>query len=90
MAGHGKLCSNAIMRKQGTQNAIRLRLAYNVRRLRLAAGISQDELSAKSGLATRHLQKIEAGSVNITLNTAAALADGLGVDVHILFAKSSS
>lgn len=48
--------------------------------------MTQDQLAERAGLATRHLQKLEAGTVNATFKTMAALAAGLGVDVGELFA----
>ena len=64
--------------------ALQQRLATNIRRLRQSRSLSQDELSSRAGLAVRHLQKLEAGEINATLRTLAALAGALHVDPEIL------
>lgn len=56
------------------------RLAVNIRLLRRARNLSQEELSSATGLAVRHLQKVEAGEVNVTLRTLVSLAGALDVD----------
>lgn len=53
------------------------RLAANTRALRRICGMTQEELAHSASLAPRHLQKIEAGQVNVTLRTIAALASAL-------------
>ena len=53
------------------------RVGANVRVLRERRGLTQDHLAYVAGLATRHLQKIEAGQVNVTLRTIARLAAAL-------------
>ena len=42
----------------------------NVRRERVRKGLTQDELAEKAEIATRNLQKIEAGEINILVTTA--------------------
>ena len=59
----------------------RRRVARHVRRLRAARGLTQEALAGMAGVAARHLQRIEAGGMNPTLETLARLADALGVDV---------
>ena len=54
-------------------------LAVAVRCRRTELDLSQEELAAKVGIATRHLQKIEAAEVNVTLRTLSKLAAGLGL-----------
>jgi transcriptional regulator with XRE-family HTH domain len=41
----------------------------NVRRERCAKGLTQDELAELADIATRNLQKVEAGELNILLTT---------------------
>jgi predicted transcriptional regulator len=41
----------------------------NVRRERCALGLTQDELAERAEIATRNLQKVEAGELNILLTT---------------------
>jgi transcriptional regulator with XRE-family HTH domain len=42
----------------------------NVRRERVRKGMTQDELAERAEIATRNLQKIEAGEINVLLTTA--------------------
>jgi transcriptional regulator with XRE-family HTH domain len=42
----------------------------NVRRERVRKKLTQDELAERAEIATRNLQKIEAGEINILLTTA--------------------
>jgi transcriptional regulator with XRE-family HTH domain len=41
----------------------------NVRRQRVRKGMTQEQLAEKAEIATRNLQKIEAGEINILLTT---------------------
>ena len=41
----------------------------NVRRERTAKGLTQDKLAESAGIATRNLQKVEAGKLNILFTT---------------------
>ena len=72
--------------RRGARAPVQLqrRLAANVRLLRQGRNLSQDELSSRAGLAVRHLQKVEAGEVNVTLKTLDALAAALDVDPQVL------
>ena len=64
---------------QHGHEAVARALAGAIRRCRADLGLSQEELAARVGIATRHLQKIEAGEVNVTLRTLAKLATAVGV-----------
>ena len=55
--------------------------------LRQAAGLTQSALASRSGINLRQIQKIEAGEIkmeNITLQTAARLAQALGITMEEL------
>jgi transcriptional regulator with XRE-family HTH domain len=67
--------------------AAQTRLATNLRLLRKRRRMTQEELAGRCGLATRHLQKIEAGEVNVTLRTLAVLASVLRVELNQLLAS---
>jgi transcriptional regulator with XRE-family HTH domain len=60
------------------------RVGVAVRRLREDRGLTQEQLANAAGLAARHVQKIEAGEVNVTLRTLVCLGTALGVDAGIL------
>jgi len=53
------------------------RYGANLRRERMAAGMTQEKLSELADLNIRTLQKIEAGQTNILLTTAIRLKDSL-------------
>lgn len=62
------------------------RVGLNLRTLRERRGLTQDRLAHLADLATRHLQKIEAGQVNVTLRTVARLGAALDVEAGALVA----
>ncbi len=59
-----------------------------VRALRLAAGMTQEDLSERCGLFRTYMSRIETGKANPTLTMIHALADSLGVSVIALFEPS--
>ena len=66
-------------------NTARALLARNVRRIRLARGMTQERLSHESGVMQSHLSEIEAGKRNATVDLVGAVALALGVPVAMLF-----
>ncbi|WP_051026744.1 helix-turn-helix domain-containing protein [Nocardia higoensis] len=56
----------------------------NVRRIRLARGMSQEALAEQVGLHRTYWGGIERGRRNLTLRGVERIADMLGVDVHAL------
>ncbi len=59
------------------------RLARQVFDLRKAAGLTQRQLAANSGVQQADISRIEAGDANPTLATIAALAYALGAEVAL-------
>lgn len=58
-----------------------------LKELRLAAGLTQQQLAAESGVNIRQIQRVESGSSdagNLTARNLLAIADALGVDPHSL------
>ncbi len=53
-------------------------LGANVRRARVARGLTQEKLAESVGLNPRTVQKIEAGRLNILVTTLARLQQALG------------
>jgi transcriptional regulator with XRE-family HTH domain len=49
----------------------------NVRRERVRRGLTQEKLAERADIATRNLQKIEAGEINILVTTAFRIQLGL-------------
>lgn len=56
-----------------------------VRELRLAAGLTQEDLAARCGLFRTYMSRIETGNANPTLTMIHALATSLAVPVPALF-----
>lgn len=59
-------------------------IADNVRRLRKAKGLSQEELAEVCGYHRTYVGGIERGERNITIATLEALAGALGVEPQLL------
>jgi len=64
--------------------SLRRVLSRKVRRRREQMQLTLETASARSGVHWRHWQKIEAGEVNVTLETLARLAKALDVHVYVL------
>lgn len=56
-------------------------LAHRLKARRIDLGLTQEELADRAGLNPRHVQKLEAGELNVTIGTLASLA--LALDVTI-------
>lgn len=66
---------------------IKQRFGLAVKDRRKAADISQEELAMRIGADQAYVSRIEAGQMNVTLETAEQIATALGVDVVTLFKK---
>ncbi len=62
------------------------RLGANLRRIREERGFSQEQISERAGCAVRHVQRIESGTVNVSLRLLTALAAAVDTDVGELLA----
>ncbi len=67
-----------------TQPYLRTTLARCVRETRLALGWSQQALGARSGISRQMVTRVEAGTVNVSIDVAAALIDALGLRVELV------
>lgn len=56
-------------------------IARRVRACRKTLCLTQEELAYRAGLNSRHIQKVEAGELNVTISTLYALAVALGVNI---------
>ena len=66
-------------------------LQINLKRLRLAAGLTQQALSEKAGIEYKYYQKIESGRwPGVQLRTVDKLAAALGVEVAVLFQRQDA
>lgn len=63
------------------------RIAANVRQRREERGLTQESLAAVARLHGRHLQRIESGAANVTLESLVRLAEALDVDPTDLLEK---
>ena len=63
------------------------KFGYNVRTLRRALELTQQELADKSDLNRTYLVRVESGDRNVTLNTANRIAGALGTDVVTLLSE---
>ena len=62
------------------------RVAHNLKRLRLARGISQESLAVDSGVSATYVSQIETLTYNPTVAILDRLAATMGVDISELFA----
>lgn len=60
-------------------------MEYYVARVRVSKGMSLRELAEKSNVAKSHIQKIEVGEANPSLEVMCRLAEALGCEVTELF-----
>ena len=64
-------------------------LGWNLRRLRVAKGLSQERLALASGIDRAYVGRVERGEENVTINVIAAVAEILEVPVSDLFMRPS-
>lgn len=62
-----------------------VRVARNVRRLRVALGLSQEDLAGKAELDRTYVSRIERGTDNPTVAVLEKLAKALAADIAELF-----
>jgi transcriptional regulator with XRE-family HTH domain len=60
------------------------RFGRNLRRARLGASLSQEELASRAGISRSYVGKVEAGGSECRFLTAMALADAVGVELEAL------
>ena len=63
----------------------RRQVGVNVRRLRKAAGLTQEALAHRAGLSWRYVSGIERGEENFTLEALIKLADALAAHPRSFF-----
>jgi len=66
-------------------NTVEKQFGKRVRQLRLARGLSQEELASKVSVHRTYLGSIERGERNPSLKNIAAIAEALGVSLSQLF-----
>ena len=68
---------------------LRGRVAASARARRIALGLTQEMVAERGGLGPRLVQKIEAGTENLTLSTLARLAAALETDASVFLTPPS-
>ena len=68
---------------------MRQTVGFNLRRLRAAAGLSQEELAARTGLDRSYISGIEGGRRNPTVIVLNEIAVQLGIDARDLLTPTS-
>ena len=76
---HGRPREAERSRTPAAARDLKQTLATNLRRLRIARGLTQSELGAKAGITRAHLNRLERGAFNASLDTVSRLAAALGV-----------
>src|SRR5690348_10767807 len=79
-------------KKVGDPNGsgIAVRVGGNVKRLRLAQGVTLSELAGSAGISLAMLSRLEKGDVSPSLETLAALADALGTSAAMLLKEEAA
>nr|WP_137829493.1 helix-turn-helix transcriptional regulator [Methylobacterium sp. L1A1] len=62
-------------------------IGWNLRRLRVAHGLSQERLAFASGIDRAYVGRVERGSENVTIMTLEAMAGALAVPVAALLVE---
>ncbi|MGB3417979.1 MAG: helix-turn-helix transcriptional regulator [Mesorhizobium sp.] len=65
-------------------------LGWNLRRLRVAKGLSQERLALEAGIDRSYVGRVERGSENVTITRLEAFAMVLDVSVAQLFTEPTS
>lgn len=64
---------------------VRQTVGWNLRRLRVAKGLSQERLALEAGIDRAYVGRVERGKENVTVSTLEALSSALTVHVSELF-----
>lgn len=70
--------------------SVQFKFGMRVRQLRLAAGLTQEDLAHRCGLFRTYMSRIETGRANPTLTMVDALATSLKVPIAALFENEMS
>ena len=62
-------------------------VGWNLRRLRVARGLSQERLALAAGIDRAYVGRVERGSENVTITTLEAIAVALAVPVAALLVE---
>jgi transcriptional regulator with XRE-family HTH domain len=76
------------MLDEHTRTALRY-VAGNVRKLRRRAGLTQEQLSERTGFELRFFQRVEHGAVNLSIDSLVRLARALDVQPAALLRRTT-
>ncbi len=65
----------------------RARVAWNIRRLRVERGVSQDAFAVDAGIDRTYVSRLERGMENPSVAVLEGIAVALGVEIEALFAQ---
>jgi transcriptional regulator with XRE-family HTH domain len=65
-------------------------VAKRIKALRIARGLTQDNVAEALGIASKNVQRLEAGKQNLTLKTLSHIADVLDVEPHELLTQGEA
>lgn len=79
--------TEALSKAESVSLDVRLLFGQNCRTARIKAGLSQEEVSIRTGIPQPRLSKIEQGKQNLTIDTMIVLATAVGCDLAYLLQK---
>ena len=62
----------------------------NLKKYRVALGLSQETFSERAGLLRTYISSVECGKRSISLDNIQKIADALGIDTYLLFIEEKS
>lgn len=79
-----------ILHRQGERGDVLAHVASNLKRIRVASGMSQAALSQASGVSRRMIISLEGGDANIGISNLEKLSDALGVSLAAMIADPNT
>ncbi len=89
MVSGAALRSGVVMKTHAPDHLLH-HVGQRIRALRMAAGLTQEDLAGRIGMAVTNIHRIEAGTQNLTLRTVVRVAVGLQVDPLDVFAANTT
>lgn len=74
------------MRKNVDKDRL-IEFGRNLATVRRGLGVTQEELSHRSGLSLSQIARIETGAINTTLNTVFEICEALEIKASVLFSE---
>ena len=90
MAGSSSERPSRVVRQSAAYAKTAKKLGLRIRELRLSQDLTLEAAAERMEVDLKHLQKIEAATVNVTLVTLVRIAAGLNVELASLFSTSDA